>query len=82
MIKWKSKWGLVLALAGTITVSSAFAAPGFKEAEETNPNPVIAPIKTDEPTSYRTNQLEERCTITGIAVISSRRKKKFLKALL
>ncbi|WP_045522297.1 ElyC/SanA/YdcF family protein [Neobacillus niacini] len=59
MNKWKSKWGLALALAGTITLSSAFAAPAFKEAEETNPNPVITPIKTDEPTSYRINQLED-----------------------
>ncbi|MEH6992810.1 ElyC/SanA/YdcF family protein [Neobacillus drentensis] len=59
MNKWKSKWGLALALAGTITLSSAFAAPPFKEAEETNPNPVITPIKTDEPTSYRINQLED-----------------------
>jgi tetratricopeptide (TPR) repeat protein len=59
MNKWKSNWGLVLALAGTITLSSAFAAPAFKEAEESNPNPVITPIKTDEPTSYRINQLED-----------------------
>jgi tetratricopeptide (TPR) repeat protein len=59
MKKLKSKLGLVLALAGTITISSAFAAPGFKNAEETNPNPVITPIKTDEPTSYRINQLED-----------------------
>jgi uncharacterized SAM-binding protein YcdF (DUF218 family) len=59
MSKWKNKWGLALAIAGTITLSSAFAAPAFKEAEETNPNPVITPIKTDEPTSYRINQLED-----------------------
>lgn len=59
MNKWKSNLGLVLALAGTITLSSAFAAPAFKEAEESNPNPVITPIKTDEPTSYRINQLED-----------------------
>ncbi|WP_210367029.1 YdcF family protein [Bacillus sp. REN3] len=59
MNKWNSKLGLSLALAGTITLSSAFAAPTFNEAEETNPNPVVTPIKTDEPTSYRINQLED-----------------------
>ncbi|WP_066074160.1 YdcF family protein [Neobacillus soli] len=59
MKKMKSKLGLIFALCGTITLSSAFAAPGLKMAEETNPNPIIAPIKTDEPTSYRINQLED-----------------------
>jgi tetratricopeptide (TPR) repeat protein len=59
MNKLKSKLGLALVLAGTITVSSAFAAPSFKTAEGTDPNPVITPIKTDEPTSYRINQLED-----------------------
>ncbi|WHY86032.1 ElyC/SanA/YdcF family protein [Neobacillus novalis] len=59
MKKLKSKLGLALALCGTITLSSAFAAPDLKTAEQTDPNPVIAPIKTDEPTSYRINQLED-----------------------
>src|SRR4051794_34518348 len=59
MKNMKSKLGLVLALCGTITLSSAFAAPDLKTAEQTNPNPVIAPIKTDEPTSYRIDQLED-----------------------
>ncbi|WHY75427.1 ElyC/SanA/YdcF family protein [Neobacillus sp. WH10] len=59
MIKLKSKLGLILAICGTITVSTAFAATDVKTTEETNPNPIIAPIKTDEPTSYRLKQLEE-----------------------
>lgn len=59
MKKLKGKWGLTLILAGTITLLSAFASPTFKGAEEITPNPVIIPVKTDEPTSYRINQLED-----------------------
>lgn len=55
----KSKLGLILAICTTITVSSAFAAPEQKTAEETDQSPIIAPVKTDEPTSYRIKQLEE-----------------------
>ncbi|MFF2445595.1 ElyC/SanA/YdcF family protein [Neobacillus sp. NPDC058068] len=59
MIKLKSKLGLIFAICGTLTVSTAFATADVKTAEETNPNPIIAPIKTDEPTSNRLKQLEE-----------------------
>lgn len=58
MTNFKRRIGLILAICVTLTLSTAYAATETQQPQATE-EPVIAPIKTDEPTAHRLKQLEE-----------------------
>ncbi|RHW43332.1 YdcF family protein [Neobacillus notoginsengisoli] len=58
MNKFKKRLGLIVAICATLTLSTAYAETGVQPVQETE-EPIIAPIKTDEPTAHRIKQLEE-----------------------
>ena len=59
MNSFKKRFGLILAICATLTLSTAYAETGTQTVQETEEGPVIAPIKTDEPTADRIQQLED-----------------------
>ncbi|WP_059173128.1 ElyC/SanA/YdcF family protein [Bacillus sp. FJAT-27445] len=58
MTNFKRRLGLILAISATLTLSTAYAATETQPPQATE-EPIIAPIKTDEPTAHRIKQLEE-----------------------